>query len=285
MNRQNTTTTATAPKRAFTPGKRSAFTLIELLVVIAIIAILAAILFPVFAQARDKARQASCLSNLKQIGTATMMYVQDYEETFPHRSWNGGAGGCYDPATLGVSGASTPFCSSLTWFAQIAPYLKNTGVYACASAPGPSRNFGKTSGSYTVPLQVNYGINDAIYSYTPNDFSAGAPNAGPVPMADITMPANTYYVADTRVETLNWYWMDRVRLSNLPNNITETGGCEQANPYKSFTLTAQPNLSNMARHQGGANMSFADGHVQFRQIGRIACWRTATNGATEGPNL
>ena len=63
--------------------KNAAFTLIELLVVIAIIAILAAILFPVFAQARDKARQTSCLSNMKQLGLGEMMYIQDYDETFP----------------------------------------------------------------------------------------------------------------------------------------------------------------------------------------------------------
>jgi len=67
----------------FVRRQRWGFTLIELLVVIAIIAILAAILFPVFAQARDKARQASCLSNCKQMGTAWMMYTQDYDETFP----------------------------------------------------------------------------------------------------------------------------------------------------------------------------------------------------------
>src|SRR5207302_5942836 len=64
-------------------SSRTAFTLIELLVVIAIIAILAAILFPVFAQAREKARQANCLSNFKQIGLGVMMYVQDWDETYP----------------------------------------------------------------------------------------------------------------------------------------------------------------------------------------------------------
>src|SRR5918911_1001893 len=70
-------------------GRASGFTLIELLVVIAIIAILAAILFPVFAQAREKARMVACLSNTKQIGLAVMQYVQDYDETYPTNSWEG----------------------------------------------------------------------------------------------------------------------------------------------------------------------------------------------------
>src|SRR5215469_14250823 len=91
--------------------KRDAFTLIELLVVIAIIAILAAILFPVFAQAREKARAISCMSNLKQIGTASMMYVQDYDETFF---------GSYMPNYRGADGSDSGH-----WPFRVAPYIKS----------------------------------------------------------------------------------------------------------------------------------------------------------------
>jgi len=92
------------------------FTLIELLVVIAIIAILAAILFPVFAQARDKARQASCQSNLKQLGIAMQMYAQDYDEVF-------------------VTGLQETWWDC-TWYRTITPYVKNLGVFRCPSDPG-----------------------------------------------------------------------------------------------------------------------------------------------------
>ena len=101
-------------RNAFTPGKSSAFTLIELLVVIAIIAILAAILFPVFAQAREKARQSACLSNLKQIGTGMMMYVQDYDETYP--------------MTLYSAGNNT-INQQNSWRTQIHPYIKNQACF------------------------------------------------------------------------------------------------------------------------------------------------------------
>src|SRR5918911_4588972 len=99
--------------------RRRGFTLIELLVVIAIIAILAAILFPVFAQARAKARGISCLSNVKQVGTAFHMYVQDYDETTPNM-W-GGSGTCQP------TGAN---CSQEWWYG-LYPYTKNVQLVYC----------------------------------------------------------------------------------------------------------------------------------------------------------
>jgi len=93
---------------------RRGFTLIELLVVIAIIAILAAILFPVFARAREKARQSSCLSNVKQIGLGCLMYVQDYDERFSIS---------YNPSTS----------PRYSWIQLIDPYIKNTQVWDCPS--------------------------------------------------------------------------------------------------------------------------------------------------------
>lgn len=97
------------------------FTLIELLVVIAIIAILAAILFPVFARARENARKANCQSNMKQIGLGILQYVQDYDETMP----------MYANATY-----------TYNWDTAIAPYLKNTGVLKCPSTTGTGTRYG-----------------------------------------------------------------------------------------------------------------------------------------------
>src|SRR5690349_11848710 len=108
------------------------FTLIELLVVIAIIAILAAILFPVFAGVKEKARQTACASNLRQIGTGVSIYVQDYDKTFPayrndNNEWGTGTWGSH-------------FESASLWIPQSLPYVKNTKVSACPSDINSERN-------------------------------------------------------------------------------------------------------------------------------------------------
>ena len=100
--------------------RREGFTLIELLVVIAIIAILAAILFPVFARAREKARESSCLSNIKQIGLGMLMYAQDYDERYARRC-------------TGLYGEYPEIC----WMHRVYPYVKNVQIFQCPSiAPG-----------------------------------------------------------------------------------------------------------------------------------------------------
>jgi prepilin-type N-terminal cleavage/methylation domain-containing protein/prepilin-type processing-associated H-X9-DG protein len=101
------------------PRTRTGFTLIELLVVIAIIAILAALLFPVFAQAREKARQTSCLSNLKQLGTAMLMYTQDHDGLFP-------------PAVGRQS--HERFVYEWSWLHRIEPYVKSSALFLCPSS-------------------------------------------------------------------------------------------------------------------------------------------------------
>lgn len=116
---------------------RRGFTLIELLVVIAIIAILAAILFPVFAKAREKARQSSCLSNEKQLALAFLQYAQDYDETLPLNP-----GG-----TENASAQTDPCC----WFRVVDPYLKNTQILLCPSVGGGT--------PYTTPA-TDYNTND-----------------------------------------------------------------------------------------------------------------------------
>src|SRR5688572_11082762 len=129
--------------------RRRAFTLIELLVVIAIIATLAAILFPVFAQAREAARKASCQSNLKQIGTAAQMYGQDYDETYPG-GWN------QNPSHPQGGGDQM-------WRIVLQPYIQkygnasnvydssgNFGVYWCPSTPGSTSTYGPSSYGYNA---------------------------------------------------------------------------------------------------------------------------------------
>lgn len=121
--------------------RTAGFTLIELLVVIAIIAILAAILFPVFGRAREQARKSACLSNLKQLATATLMYTQDYDESFPNANWIGPE--AFPPNWY--------FGQSLKTLLQ--PYVKNTSVFVCPSDTELAKMMGHGA---TQPFGLSY---------------------------------------------------------------------------------------------------------------------------------
>src|SRR5207244_1051810 len=176
---------------AMTRGRKPGFTLIELLVVIAVIAILAAILFPVFAQARAKARQAACLSNLRQIGVALGMYVQDYDEHMPSAcnwgrawAWLGGQIGWQNPdlracAQEGITQATprdTVFAvdQSPPLYIQelLHPYVRNNDIWFCPSV-------GKDRFLYGNRSWPTYGYNGTTYGWvwfadpstSPNPFS------------------------------------------------------------------------------------------------------------------
>ena len=148
------------------------FTLIELLVVIAIIAILAAILFPVFAQAREKARQATCLSNFKQIGTGVQMYVQDWDETYPNNRLAVFKGGGE--------------CSKLmvTWKTATQPYVKNLDVYRCPSNP-KNKLPDETGGSEAYGFPV-FPIS---YAYSGSALWSGANTKTVITLATVPEPA------------------------------------------------------------------------------------------------
>ncbi len=151
--------------------KRKGFTLIELLVVIAIIAILAAILFPVFAKAREKARQSSCLSNAKQLGLGYLQYAQDYDERMP-------AGiGYWTPYQVqpGADRGDNP------WYTNIYPYVKNGQVYVC-----PSLRPGFSSAINDWPVNANI----------PTLTYGGNMRLNRVALATIAEPSNLYMISD-----------------------------------------------------------------------------------------
>jgi len=137
--------------------RRSGFTLIELLVVIAIIAILAAILFPVFAQARESARMSSCLSNIKEIGLAWTMYAQDYDETYPLSRSIGypSADDCRFVDPNNPQGFSLP---RINWRAEVQPYIKNKQIYQCPSNP----NSDVPAEGMDRDFHISYGDNGAM---------------------------------------------------------------------------------------------------------------------------
>ena len=258
--------------------RASAFTLVELLVVIAIIAILAAILFPVFARARENARRASCQSNLKQIGLGLIQYVQDYDEKYPSYQLSYGT-------------------NDISWPSVTFPYTKSAQIYACpstseqgvASPFAPSRQYyGRlaSDGSDGALSRVNvlsysmnvirsnrqngsqegwYNTGWGTASNPKNGFVSddGTSTGGPISIASVPVPATTIFVVDASTS------------SSSPVEVTKAQGLrqlkwERGTDYGDLSSSGNADTSHtkvLDRHLGGFNILWADGHVKWRKIG------------------
>lgn len=226
----------------YRPSQR-AFTLIELLVVIAIIAILAAILFPVFAQAREKARQASCMSNLRQVGTAGMMYMQDYDEKlYPHslrdgnnvHFWFHGFDNWYG----GGSVVSRPEKGLLY------PYQRNVQIQDCPTATGLLPKIRNPDGS--IRFWPAYGINDTYLmpGLDPTKPVSNTNPVNPVSLAQVQRAAETVMMADNGLISAASGALGRINSLPPPS---------QNRPFFH------------GRHSGMGNVLWLDGHVSVKR--------------------
>lgn len=226
--------------------KRRAFTLIELLVILAIILILASILFPVFSRVRENARRSSCQSNLKQIGVAVMMYVQDHDETYPSEQPTSSATSIWTRDT-----------------GAIYPYVKNIQIFECPS--------GITSLS---------GVNRQLYgSYGANQMVMQDRIHDTLKMAGMESPSTTYMIMDYGLwliasgDAWTHAYFDAPKnarylpgVGNLLNLLSDECPTTTENFYKNAHFE---NDCMGGRHLGGLNVLFADGHVKWENTSTI----------------
>ena len=201
--------------------------------VIAIIAILAAILFPVFAKAREKARQASCQSNEKQLGLGFLQYIQDNDEAFP--------------------GLRTNLGNAAGWAADIYPYVKSTGVYKCPDHSTPA----------TAPqVPISYSFNMMLGSF--NSFGHGGSHAIPLTLAAINTPVLTALLAEQSGDPADPTNTTENNSGSFNKFYYEGAGAIGQPPF----YTNLPATS--ARHTDGANWLACDGHVKYLKPGVVS---------------
>lgn len=219
------------------------FTLIELLVVVAVIAILAAILFPVFSRAREMARKATCASNIKQLCLGLMMYAQDHDERLCPQ-------GYYTPITQVPPGGwwfTIPAQGVGLWFwQQIAEsYVKSYGISRCPSS---------LIGEGTPPLRGHYGANAHLVN--PSWGQTGDGNRPPYFLAEIPRPSETYLVFDCGADQMSYRYATQPAATKyyIP-------GWPGNSAINWATVCVDDALKG--RHMGGVNVGYVDGHVRW----------------------
>jgi len=281
------------------------FTLIELLVVIAIIAILAAILFPVFAKVREKARQISCLSNEKQLGTGLMMYVQDNEETFPLSQRDADSGDVNALAATNPTAAATVVlptsatddtnaCTTIPWPYNVNPYIKSgtgqTNTNVTAGGPFEMQGGIFACPSFPVAEPLNYGLNIHLsgdYTRFGDAGKYGSANLSQViyPGSKILLIEKGHMGGDTKYQDPKFVSFEWATLDNNGNNLHRADNDTDSDlaggqPYPWATM--EPRF----RHNGQSNFLFADGHAKSMSLGTIVgpsgwCkYQFSTGGAT-----
>ena len=237
------------PRSSYEPTRRNGFTLIELLVVVAIISLLAAILFPVFARARENARRTSCQSNLKQMGIGIIQYVQDYDEYYP----------------LARAYVAGPPQWTNTWYNADAPYVKNNQIFSCPSDPNSAVSAGTFWMGSTPLFHVSYGYSKVLGgngSYTV-----------PVAASAVNFPSTTVMVVDgdavpvSSVDPASWSSKTSLEpagtyspwiVGSIPD-VATTGLVQTNSDYQNYTGPS-------ARHLGTCNVLYIDGHVKAQRV-------------------